>query len=189
MGMTVITPSTRADARIRPRIILSESGASAYPENTIRKIGGRRLNDSLSIRDGRWVLVAKGDDVNLYDTSIHEDFDSPITGDHAELITARLLEGIDGRQFDPGRWRSARLGKWKLIRIPEAGRIRYELYDLSLDPHENDHLSNAHTEATKPLAVPLDQAATASVIDNQRATDDINQDQIEAQLRALGYIE
>jgi arylsulfatase len=175
--------------RLRDRIITGESGTVAHPANPIRWLGGRSRMGTRFARSDRWVLVREADSNRLYDTATDPTLQNDLAAKFPDEV-AELAATLDGTPLIAGRWRSARRGRWKLIRIPEPHRLRLELYDLELDPFETKDLSAAHPEILAELADVLD----ATAIEAERRFADLAQSSIEIDpaveqnLRALGYL-
>jgi hypothetical protein len=79
-----------------------------------------------------------------------------------------------------------RRGHWKLIRIPEASGVRWELYDLEADPRESMDLAASEAERADALRGLLDAWLRASGA--VEAPAEIGPE-LEAKLRELGYVE
>ncbi len=101
------------------------------------------------------------------------------------------LEGLKSKHF------ALRCGRWKLIRIPKATGIHFELYQIHDDPGELNNLIGRHPEVERRL-----KAELMDFIDQYQRTDyyiervghptekrpTLSEDQIEA-LRSLGYLQ
>jgi hypothetical protein len=79
-----------------------------------------------------------------------------------------------------------RRGRWKLIRIPGASGVRWELYDLEADPGESVDLSASEGERVEELRGLLEAWLLAS--GPADAPPEIGP-ALEAKLRELGYVE
>lgn len=96
-----------------------------------------------------------------------------------------LLEGNPRRPKGGERWRMVRRGRFKLIRIPQDGGARYELYDLEKDPAETTDVSERRPEIAAALRALLEErlAKGAPVRDGPMPPD------TREKLRELGYVE
>jgi arylsulfatase A-like enzyme len=95
-----------------------------------------------------------------------------------------LLDGNPRRAKGSERWSMLRQGRWKLIRIPGAESTHFELYDLATDPTESNDRAGAEPERVRAMAAALE----AWNVDSQAATSPLPAE-VEAELRALGYLE
>lgn len=88
-----------------------------------------------------------------------------------------------------GRWRSLRSGRYKLIRIPEAGgESRFELYDLQSDPGERRPLPDVDGSLTDFLRDQL--AAWEEGVASGSSGEESGLSEAEREkLRALGYVD
>jgi arylsulfatase A-like enzyme len=126
----------------------------------------------------------------LYDLDRDSRMEQDRAAEHPGVVE-RLREELEEPSLLAGRWRMVRDKRWKLIRIPDIGGARFELYDLEADPHETDDLAPAHPEVVRHLRASLEEWARWSseepaVVPRLLPMDER---QIEEQLRALGYIE
>jgi arylsulfatase A-like enzyme len=96
-----------------------------------------------------------------------------------------LLDGNPLRARGSERWTTLRRGRWKLIRIPQAGGARFELYDLASDPAETDNRSAAEPARLRAMARALDTWRESG----SRETSAPLSPDVEAELRGLGYVE
>ncbi len=94
-----------------------------------------------------------------------------------------------------GEQLGVRLGRWKLIRAPEEGRL--ELYDLAVDPGESKNVADEHPERVAALGALLDDwSADADRVretwrrasGDARGEHDLDPEE-RARLEALGYVE
>jgi arylsulfatase A-like enzyme len=97
-----------------------------------------------------------------------------------------FLDGNPLREKGGERWTMVRWGRWKLIRIPGAGGVRWELYDLEADPGEAVDLAAGEAGRVDALRGLLEAWLRAS--DPAAAPAEITPE-LEAQLRELGYVE
>jgi hypothetical protein len=106
-------------------------------------------------------------------------------------IVERLTRRLQKTTPLAARWRMVRDGRWKLIRIPELNGVRFELYDLDVDPGEIENRADSHPEVVERLRAPLER--WASSIRQEAVTvprlSPAEQQETERRLRALGYIE
>ena len=104
-----------------------------------------------------------------------------------ELITASIPDNIDGISFAPalfstgdqrkhdflfwdypeyGGQQAVRMGKWKGIRKDiKKGNLEIELYDLSIDPREENNVANEYPEIVKQIEGIMLQEHEAPEID------------------------
>jgi arylsulfatase A-like enzyme len=167
--------------------VTGESGTVVYASNPIRHIGGRRSSNLRFLRDGSWVVVSKDGQLHLYDTATDPSLATDVADRHPQRTEAmaKVLENLPDHA---GRWRMVRRGPWKLIRIPESGGVRWELYDLSEDPLETRDLSATRPEIVDAMRPLLDTTAASQGTDGFRAPRTIPED-VERQLEALGYLD
>jgi arylsulfatase A-like enzyme len=97
-----------------------------------------------------------------------------------------FLVGNPMREKGAERWSMVRKGRWKLIRIPDASGVRWELYDLEADPGESVDLAASEAERVDALRGLLEAWLRAS--GTAGAPAEISPE-LEAQLRELGYVE
>ena len=90
------------------------------------------------------------------------------------------------REKDAERWSMVRKGRWKLIRIPDASGVRWELYDLEADPGESVDLAASEAERADALRDLLEAWLRASGTADAPAE---VSPELEAELRELGYVE
>ena len=94
-----------------------------------------------------------------------------------------------------GEQLGVRLGRWKLIRAPEEGRL--ELYDLEADPAERTNVAAAHPERVAALGALLDDWHRESErvrgawrgAAGESAPEHVLDEEERARLEALGYVE
>jgi arylsulfatase A-like enzyme len=107
------------------------------------------------------------------------------------LKDPRLMEYERYRVYLPGvegKWRMARKGDWKLIRIPNPEGTIFELYNVAEDPLERTNLVEEKPEKLAELKAELD----AWMADDQagnRQIDPAAVERMKEDLKALGYIE
>jgi arylsulfatase A-like enzyme len=97
-----------------------------------------------------------------------------------------FLDGNPLREKDGERWTMVRRGRWKLMRIPGASGVRWELYDLEADPGETVDLAAGEADRVAELRGLLEGWLRAS--DPADAPAEISP-ALEAKLRELGYVE
>jgi arylsulfatase A-like enzyme len=79
-----------------------------------------------------------------------------------------------------------RRGRWKLVRAPEKEGVRLELYDLEADPDETTDLAALEPQRVAQMAALLERGPAASKVP---AALPALPPEVEAELRALGYVE
>lgn len=97
-----------------------------------------------------------------------------------------FLDGNPLREKDGERWTMVRRGRWKLIRIPSASGVRWELYDLETDPEETVDLSAREPDRVEELRGLLEGWLLGS---GPAAAPAEISPALEAKLRELGYVE
>ncbi len=105
---------------------------------------------------------------------------------HYGLSGEALLWGNPRREKGGPRWTLARRGRWKLVRAPGKEGVRFELYDLEVDPDESTDLATREPERVAELAALLERGPAASLAPAAPPTLPL---EVEAELRALGYVE
>jgi arylsulfatase A-like enzyme len=87
-----------------------------------------------------------------------------------------------------GRWAAMRLGDEKIIRIPEPGSVRWEAYDLRLDPAETRNVFDPKRHARMSAALEeWMQAQRRTSAARPAAGVALDRETVE-ELRALGYL-
>ena len=85
----------------------------------------------------------------------------------------------------------ARDERWKLIRVPESRRVRWELYDLTSDPHETRDQAARRPEQVRRLRRHLEEwiatLPTEPVRGREMTPEEIAG--VHERLRSLGYID
>jgi arylsulfatase A-like enzyme len=183
------TPST-------PRIVYAESGSSLFPQNPTRDLGGRRADRGSRkrpfqyARSGRYVLVARSDGPpHLYDGENDPGHKLDLAASLPQ-ITSRLSDQLASLPDLGDRWLMARDRRYKLVLSPELGATRLSLYDLDLDPGEEVDVSAVHPEQVTRLRDALDGwLGSFTSVPSAAPRTDAELDQVEENLRALGYIE
>jgi arylsulfatase A-like enzyme len=112
-----------------------------------------------------------------------------VFGENGRTIVGNLEEPnprwtVEG---DAGRWRMVRTDEYKLIRIPEPDAVRYELYDLRVDPGETHDIA-----AEEPAVVDSLTKALLAWSEEESATSTFKKeidDETMRSLRELGYIQ
>jgi len=183
----LLNPSKTSSSKITDRIVTGESGTALYPENPLRAIGGRDSADLQFVRDQRWALVQRHDRAELFDHTVDPMLTNDVSADHPELVE-QLLAGLDRRPLFAGRWRTARDGRFKAIRIPEAEGIRWELYDLEEDPLETTDIAEREASILDRFKVYLEEVTQEAAARSAARPASGDQEEIERQLKALGYI-
>ena len=179
---------------LRRRVIFGESGSALMPQNPYRAIGGTFGRKSLTaeyVRHENWVAERRGDSprVLLYDAGQDPGLLADVAAKHADVLQGMTARLDDASVFG-GRWRMARDGRWKLIRIPTTDGIRWELYDLVNDPAERIDVSSSRPAVVERLraelegwiaTIPLQAGGTGEPGEEDEATRE--------RLRSLGYVE
>jgi arylsulfatase len=158
----VIRDPSQEPAQLSDRVILGESGSALLPQNPIRLIGGRRSMKAhvtkkpfRYARRGDWMVVTGQRSARLYNVAEDPALKQNLAGAFPR-ITASLETALEALPFLAARWQMARAARWKLIRIPEPDRVRWELYDLETDPLETKDLSAAQPDVAERLRTPLE---------------------------------
>jgi arylsulfatase A-like enzyme len=180
------------------RIIFGESGSGMLAQNPMRLVGGRRSARNSEIRPpfryarrGDWLLVTEEGRPHLYNATQ----DPELTRDLADAfpgIVQSMQSALTSLPFLKARWQMARDARWKLIRIPELDRVRWELYDLEKDPLESQDLSAVQPEVVTRLRKPLElwvRGLSRALPRGGTGLSPEDQAEIDRQLRALGYID
>ena len=194
------------------RVVLAESGSALFAQNPRRALGGRLgtrevrrvLNGpdgpvpvsfrQLPFRYARrnpWVIVARADakEPELYDAEADPSLRENLRSAHPQ-VTEELNRELDAIPVGAERWRMARKGPWKLIRIPELGRIRFELYNVDADPMEMRDLAGSQPTVEAELRRVLEEWVGS--IPPPRPSPPRSPRtvmEVEERLRALGYVE
>ena len=179
------------------RVVLGESGSALLPQNQLRHIGGRRSTGRVRgeqifryARRGEWAVVVRGNQTELYQA--HEDptYQNDLAARFPDAAAA-LRKELEAVLPGAGRWRMARDGRFKLIRIPELGQVRFALYDLEADPQETRDQAAERPDVVERLRKPLEAYLRASLKSSALAAARSPEEQlrVEEQLRALGYLE
>ncbi len=100
------------------------------------------------------------------------------------VLAARLTAELATAGPRADRWRSARQGSLKAVRIPTPDGASWRLYDLTADAGEEHDLVAAGRPVPERLRTTLEQAAAVAMGATAPAVDAA----VEAQLRALGYV-
>ena len=143
------------------------------------------------MRHENWVAERRGDSprVLLYDAGQDPGLLADVAAKHADVLQGMTARLDDASVFG-GRWRMARDGRWKLIRIPTTDGIRWELYDLVNDPAERIDVSSSRPAIVERLraelegwiaTIPLQAGGTGEPGEEDEATRE--------RLRSLGYVE
>lgn len=88
-----------------------------------------------------------------------------------------------------GKWRMVRTNSAKLIRIPTADGITWELYDLETDPEERVNLHGQRPELESELRDLLEAHLAADPNMTDEPVEPELDDATREQLRSLGYLE
>jgi arylsulfatase A-like enzyme len=97
-----------------------------------------------------------------------------------------LLEDNPRREPGSEPWAALRRGPWKLVRVPGPDGARYALYDLGRDPGEKHDRAAEEPDRVASMRARLDawwQRARPAAQAPRAAPE------VEAELRALGYVE
>jgi arylsulfatase A-like enzyme len=179
------------------RVVFGESGSALRPQNPRRNSGGRRSGRVAEgrepfryLRDGRFVAVRTSGKVALYDAERDPGLRTDVSAEHPEEV-GRLTARLEELDVLATRWRSARDGRFKLIRIPDPDGLRWVLFDLLADPGETRDVSAQHPDVVERLRQPLEAWTDAALSDprGRRAEGTAAKAETVDRLRALGYVE
>jgi len=135
------------------------------------------------------VLVRTETGSRLYRAPTDRALQNDVAADHPRVV-AELEGALEQLPILADRWWSVREGRWKLIRIPETGGPRYELFDLATDPLEAKDLGRHHPEIVARLSSELDRhLAEMPTVRAPEPRGSEEQRRVESRLRSLGYIE
>ncbi|MEE8557239.1 MAG: sulfatase [Myxococcota bacterium] len=208
-----LSPALDGERPDEDRVVLAESGSALFPENPRRALGGRlgarEVRRLLPRPDGPvpvsfrqlpfryarrnpWVIVERADaeEPELYDAEADPSLRENLRTAHPE-VTEELSQELDAIPVGAGRWRMARRGPWKLIRIPELGRTRFELYNVDADPMETRDLFGSRPTVETELRRVLEEWV-GSIPPPPRPSPPRSPRsaiEVEERLRALGYVE
>ncbi len=143
------------------------------------------------VRDGRWVLVRyEGSEGRaLYDGETDPALLDDLAPLHPDVVD-RLGPKIDAVDLLESRWRMATDGRWKLVSIPELDGVRYELYDIEVDPGELVDRAAAEPQVVERLREELASwQRDLGPAERSEPMDAEQREEVERRLRALGYIE
>ena len=105
---------------------------------------------------------------------------------HHGVSGEALLQGNPRREKGGPPWNMVRRGRWKLVRAPGKEGVRFELYDLEADPIESTDLATHEPKRVAELAALLGRGPAAPRAPAALPT---LPPEVEAELRALGYVE
>ena len=180
---------------LRGRVVLGESGSALLPQNPLRHLGGTLTEKSETasyLRHGKWVVqrLRESGAVRLHDAERDPLLERDVSRRHPDLLR-ELTTLLDATPILAGRWRMARDERWKLIRIPESKRVRWELYDLASDPHETRNVAARRPQEVRRLRRHLEQwiagIPAEPVAGREMTAEEI--DAVRERLRSLGYID
>ncbi len=87
-----------------------------------------------------------------------------------------------------GKWRSIRVGAFKLILIPEPSGETLELYDLEKDPGETRNLASAEPVRTQELRAKLGAWLASAHATRETGVQEMDED-TKRRLKSLGYLD
>ena len=195
-----LTPLIRGELASPERpLAFAESGSALFAQNPRRHTGGRRSGLGRRkpfryVRDGRWVLVRYEGSEGSEGRALYDgEADPALLDDLAPLhpdVVDRLGAKIDAIDLLESRWRMATDGRWKLVSIPELDGVRYELYDIEVDPGELVDRAAAEPQVVERLREELASwQRDLGPAERSEPMDAEQREEVERRLRALGYIE
>lgn len=178
----------------KERLLFGESGSALIPQNPYREIGGTLTQRRVVryVRDGRWLGLRDRElGFQLFDVQADPLLRRELGAEHPEAA-ATMRERVDTVSVLGSRWRTVRDARWKLVRIPGVHGTREELYDLDADPGELSDVAAEQPRQHERLAAALDTWLATIPPDAGGLAPELDpaaRQQLEEELRALGYVD
>jgi len=172
----------------RSRVVFAESANSMW-NDSFELLGTGRLPGRICINGERYTLCevpsARPGVYRLFDHVADPDLTTDVAAVYPAQVAA-LLEAWKRWPPESARQRVARTARFKLVQHPRLeGGYENRLYDLENDPEETADVAAEHPDVVRHLGERLEEWSQGIPAAPQRVFDP----EVEARLRALGYLE